>query len=191
MKIDRKLNLVIPIDLEDGTTVYAHSMAIGREVFESHFLVISKTFSAIYSEGLGAIAGPRVAGLMLKKCATDLGVWDGETGVQNTLINEIHRLTNLLSPGERGWSVTPFQDAIDQHRLDPDDFAEVDNALVYFTVASSMHKKKDLAAVTDGALKLWGARASFLGCTEYANSLQTLTTVAPSGGKTAVSSVPS
>ena len=56
MKINRALNLVIPIDSEKGQ-LFVHSTPISREIFEQYFLVISKTFAAIFSEGLGAIAG--------------------------------------------------------------------------------------------------------------------------------------
>ena len=76
MKIDKKLNLVIPIETDDGT-LYVHSMPIRREIFDTYFLVLSKTFAAIHGEGLGEIAGPRVAALILKKIAMDTGMWEG------------------------------------------------------------------------------------------------------------------
>ena len=61
MHINRKLNLVIPIERADGSQIFTHSTPISAEVFDKYFLVIAKTFSAIYSEGLGPLGGPRVA----------------------------------------------------------------------------------------------------------------------------------
>lgn len=187
MKIDRKLNIVVPVDTEDGKTVYVHSAPIGREVFETYFLPLSKTFAAIYAEGLGSIAGPRIASLMLKRVAGDMGV--GEE-VERGLLAEIRRLTNLVMQGEQGWETVPFQLAVDRKMLDADDMAEIENALVYFTVASSMHKRKDLGPILDGALKLWSGSTSSLDCTEFAASLTTSTKVAGTGKKPAASSVP-
>ena len=188
MKIDRKLNIIIPVDVEDGRTVYVHSTPISREVFEEHFLVLSKTFAAIYAEGLGSIAGPRIAGLMLKRVATEMGVLDV---VERGLLAEVRRLTNLVQFGDRGWETEHFQGIVDGKRLEADDLAEIENALVYFTVASSMHKRRDLGPILDGALKLWSGSTSSLDCTAFAASLTTSIKADASGKKPAASLVPS
>ena len=44
MKIDRRLNLVQPIETGSGT-VYLHSVPLSREVWETYFLVLSKTYA--------------------------------------------------------------------------------------------------------------------------------------------------
>ena len=75
MKINRALNLVIPVELESGT-VYIHSTPISREVFEEFYLVISKTFTRIFTEGLGAIGGARIANLMLRDVAKETNQLD-------------------------------------------------------------------------------------------------------------------
>ena len=66
LKINRKLHLVIPIE-QGNKTLYAHSTPVEAETFDNFFLPIAKTFSAIYSEGLGVIAGPRIAAKLLRR----------------------------------------------------------------------------------------------------------------------------
>lgn len=190
MKIDRKLNIVIPVERGDGVA-YVHATPISREVFERYFLVISKAFAAIYNEGLGIMAGPAVAGLILKKVADDMGVWDGPGGVQMGLVAEIRRLSNVICPGPNGWAMVPMQEAVDRNYFDADDVAEVENALAYFTVASSMHKKASLKAFLDGASELWGGQITSSSCTDFLNSLPTSTETASTGVKATASSLPS
>jgi hypothetical protein len=189
IKIDRRLNLVIPIERDDGIA-YVHATPISREVFEANYLPISKAFAAIYSQGLGLMAGPRVAALVLKQVSIDLGMWDGPTGVEASLMNEIRRLANVLAPGPGGWQPTPFQEAIDRQMLSPDDAAEVQNALVFFIVASAMHRRTELASVLAGAAQLWGAQIESLTLMEFSASLPTSTETASSGATVTTSSVP-
>lgn len=180
MRIDRRLNFVIPID-QDGKTLYVHAMPISREVFERYAIVIAKTFAAIYNEGLGILAGPRVAAHVLKKIAVASGEWDGDGGVARGLMAEIRRLANVLLPGPKGWETVPLEDAIRREMIDPDDASEVENAIVFFCVASSMHKRAELKVVLDGASKFWGARVESLNCTEFAASLPMSTAGASTG----------
>lgn len=191
MKIDKKLNLVLPLDYAGGS-IWVHSTPISREVFERHFYVIAKTFSSIYSGGLGVIAGARVAGMMLKSVATELGQWEGVGGVENGLINEMRRLTNVLmpSPDGKGWATVPFQEAIDKKMIEGDDLSEVENALVFFMVASAMHRRAELPTVMD-LMQIWGAQTSLSNCTEYGRSLPTSIETVNSGEKEIRSSIPS
>ena len=191
IKIDRRLNLVMPLTRSDDTEIFIHSTPISREVFEQHFLIISKTFAAIYSEGLSYVAGPRIANMVLKKLAVDSGTWDGVAGVRNTLYNEIHRLTNVVLPiSTGGWSTVPLYDAIRQELLDADDVSEVENALAFFTCASSMHTRAQLPAILRST-ELWGMQTTSLNVTEYANSLPTSIQHESSGETAAGLSVPS
>ncbi|MCD3621557.1 hypothetical protein KX491_18140 [Escherichia coli] len=50
MKISRNLNLIIPVRTEKGNG-WVHATPISKEVFKEHFFILSKTFSAIFSEG--------------------------------------------------------------------------------------------------------------------------------------------
>ena len=88
MIVNRRLNLVQPIDTATGT-VYLHSVPISREVWESYFLVLAKTYAEIMKQGLTVIAGPPVARLLLKVVAQQIGAWEGENGVERGLLPEL------------------------------------------------------------------------------------------------------
>src|SRR5690348_319822 len=93
MKINRQLHLVIPLTGTDGSIrTYVHSTAISSDLFEKYWLVISKTFAQMHAEGLGNLAGPRVADKLLRATAEQLGTWPD---VKSGLVAEIHRLTNV------------------------------------------------------------------------------------------------
>lgn len=191
VKLDKRLNFVVPVlDANDNPIAYVHSAPIDRTVFETYFLVVSKTFSAIYGEGLGSVGGPRVAALILKRVAQDMNMWDGPEGVQSGLVNEIRRLTNVIMPGEDGWQTIPFEDAIRQNRIDADDAAEVENAITFFIVSSAMHRRNVLMTILDGAAKLWGALTTLSNCTEFAASLPTSKEAANFGVTAQTSQVP-
>ena len=105
MKIAKNLNLIIPVRTEKGNG-WIHATPISKEVFKEHFFILGKTFSAMFSDGLGVVAGPRVAFLMLEKISCDSGIWEGDKGVRNTLVNEIIRLANLVYPVEgKGYDI--------------------------------------------------------------------------------------
>lgn len=181
MKIDSKLNLIVPVERENGQTIYVHSTPISREVWEQNFLVISKTFAGIYAEGLNIHTGPRIAALMLKRIAQQMDAWDGPNGIESTLVAEIRRLTNVVMPSDSGWTTIPMQEAVNRKLFDADDLSEVDNAITFFIVASAMHKKKEAGDVIRGAARLWGAQTTSLNSTAYAASLPTSTATASSG----------
>jgi hypothetical protein len=175
LQIDRRLNLVIPLRREDaGITIYVHSMPISRTVFEENFLLISRAFSMMHAAGLGQFAGPRVAAMIIKRVATELGVWEGDGGVGNTLMNEIHRLTNVIVPIEgQGWQTRPLEDAVRQGLLSEDEQSEVDNAICFFTLASVMHLRRQVAGILALGADLWETSTTLLNVTEYKNSLPT------------------
>jgi hypothetical protein len=187
-RISKDLYLVVPVVGADGVTIYVHGTSISRAVFDTYYLVIARTFTVLYSQGLGELSGPRVAAYVLRDVAKDLGILEGQTGVERGLMAEIKRLANVIVPGSPDGAL-PLVDAISQGLLDEDDVSEVENALVYFTVASRMHKKTDREALLRGAATLWHAQISSLRCTEYSASLQT-STVTESSGETAAVSVP-
>lgn len=189
MRIDKKLNLIVPIETAAGTT-YIHSTPIGREAFDKYFLVISKTFAAIYSEGLSVIAGPRVAAMMLKKISEIAGVWDGPEGVELGLMAEIRRMSNVVRLTENGWQPIPLQMALDKGLLDSEDIEEAEGAIVFFTLASLMHRRNEIPEVLGGLCRLWGTQTSFLSVMEYQKSLPTSTPDANTGETATVSSIP-
>lgn len=185
MRIDKRLNIVMPVESSDGKTVHVHAEPISLAVFEANALLIGKTFAAIFQEGLGSIAGPRVAAALMRRLADATGM----RPECDALLNEIRRLANVVAPAEQGWSVFPLQEAVDQKYFDERALSEAENALVYFTVASSMHRKSDLAEILDGAAQLWGAQTTALNSTAFKDSLP-ISTATASSGERAGSSVP-
>jgi hypothetical protein len=170
-KLNRKLNLVMDVETGDGI-VHIHSVPIGRGVFEDNFLVISRAFTAVYTNGLGPVTGPRVAALLLKQEAQTLGVWER---TQQSLMAEIYRLTNVVAPGPTGWESMPFDVAKKRGILDDDAAAEVENCIVYFTCASSIHLKAEMTVAVEGLKTLWDAQTTLLNVTEFTHSLPILT----------------
>jgi hypothetical protein len=165
--------------MDDGN-LYIHSTPIGREVFEDNFLVISRAFTAVYTNGLGPVTGPRVAALLLKQEATTLGVWER---TQQSLMAEIYRLTTAIVPTDNGWESIPFDIAKKRGIIDADIASEVENSLVYFTCASSIHLRAELTVALEGLRTLWGAQTTSLNSTEYMNSLRISTQEESTGEK--------
>ena len=173
MKISRNLNLIIPVRTEKGNG-WIHATPISKEVFKEHFFILSKTFSAIFSEGLGVVAGPRIACLMLERISSDMNIWDGEKGVRNTLVNEIIRLANLVYPVEgKGYDTLPLDMALERGIVEFDDVA---GELVFFTCVSSINTPEQTEQ-----MMLAVSRTSSLSLTEWIASLPTLKPVASSG----------
>jgi hypothetical protein len=191
MRIDNRLNLVIPVEGKHGV-IFVHSMPISPETFDQHYLVIAKTFNAIYTGGLGATSGPRIAAKMLRDIAKRDGTWDGPLGVEAGVIKEIHRLSNVIVPdgGDAsldkknrpsdpdvwrapGWKAITLHEALQRDLIAAEDREVVENALAFFTVASSMHTKGVLHEVMETVCGLWSAQISSLSSTAFSASLPT------------------
>jgi hypothetical protein len=186
MRIDRKLNFVVPIvDENDQPYAYVHSTPISTEVFDKYFLPLARTYSAIFALGLGPIAGPRVADKLLKKTSMDIGIWEGAEGVQAGLVSEIHRLTNVVTIGKAGWETVPWGFAKQNKLLSDADIAEVEAAICFFTLTSAVHPKNKLAEYLQVASSLWGGQTTSLNSTEFANSLPISTATANTGATAA------
>ncbi|EGQ2049050.1 TPA: hypothetical protein ODN34_004515 [Escherichia coli] len=178
MKISRNLNLIIPVRTEKGNG-WIHATPISKEVFKEHFFILSKTFSAIFSEGLGVVAGPRIAFLMLERISRDSGIWDDDKGVRNTLVNEIIRLANLVYPVEgKGYDTLPLDMALERGIVEFDDVA---GELVFFTCVSSINTPEQTEQMMLAVSGMWNSRTSSLSLTEWIASLPTLKPVASSG----------
>jgi hypothetical protein len=188
MKLDKKLNIVIPID-----SGWVHATPISYPVFEKYFMPISKAFSRVFQEGLGTVAGPRVAYLLLRKVSEDLGIWETPEGdgVKQGLMNEIIRLSNVIVIGDKGYETHTLYDALKDGILGEEEKSEVLNALVFFTLVSSMHKKAMLDLMLLGMTKFWGGLTTSLDSTAYLASLPMLTQAGSSGEKVIASHIPS
>ncbi|EKJ5424100.1 hypothetical protein PJP49_003114 [Salmonella enterica] len=188
MKIAKNLNLIIPVRTEKGNG-WIHATPISKEVFKEHFFILGKTFSAMFSDGLGVVAGPRVAFLMLEKISCDSGIWEGDKGVRNTLVNEIIRLANLVYPVEgKGYDTIPLDMALEREIIDLD---EVAGELVFFTCVSSINSLEQAKGTMDVVNGIWSTQCSSLNLTEWIASLPTLKPVASSGATANTSSATS
>jgi hypothetical protein len=189
--LNKRLNLVIPLVLNDGKQVFVHSTPVTRETFEAYFLVMGRALSSIYSNGLSVNFGPRFAAMMLQKAAEATGEWDSPGGVRDGLMMEIRRLSNIAIPTDKGWTTTPLQDAIDRRVLDADEVSEVEGQIVFFILVSAIHSKRDIPRILEAATGFWGSELTLLNSTEYARSLP-ISTATDSTGETAkASSIPS
>lgn len=188
MKISRNLNLIIPVRTEKGNG-WIHATPISKEVFKEHFFILSKTFSAIFSEGLGVVAGPRIAFLMLERISRDSNAWEGDKGVRNTLVNEVIRLANLVYPVEgKGYDTIPLDIALDREIIDLD---EVAGELIFFTCVSSINSPEQAKGTMDVVNGIWSTQCSSLNLTEWIASLPTLKSAASSGATANTSSATS
>jgi hypothetical protein len=173
ISINRKLNLVIPIEEEGIVKVWFHCSPLSREVFESNYLLLVKTLSNLYGNGVGPVMAVRVARLALKDTAKEI---NDQQDISINLINEIHRLTMILMPNPVGkWESIPYDVVRNRKLLDEDTLSEVENALVYFTVASAVHLRNELPMVYQGLFQIWNAQTTSFNVTDYLNSLPTLT----------------
>lgn len=195
MKIDKRLNLVVPLEQEDNTTIYVHSIPIGWEIFDRYFLVLSKVYASFWSEGLSAISGPRIAAKMLRTVAQNTarapGVswWEGEDGVENGLMPEIQRLTNILILTPEGWHPRPFQEAIDRKILSEEDISEALNQIVFFTVCSVVAPKETRDRLIAGGAVMSNSQTTSLLPMDFVKSLPILTETEDIGKKATRSSV--
>lgn len=188
MKISRNLNLIIPVRTEKGNG-WIHATPISKEVFKEHFFILSKTFSAIFSEGLGVVAGPRIAFLMLERISRDSNVWEGDKGVRNTLVNEVIRLANLVYPVEgKGYDTIPLDIALEREIIDLD---EVAGELIFFTCVSSINSPEQAKGTMDVVNGIWSTQCSSLNLTEWIASLPILKSAASSGATVNTSSATS
>lgn len=178
MKINKQLNLVVQVENDNGDIIHVHSTPLLRETFNQYFLVMSKAFSAIYGEGLGAISGPRIASRMLRHIAENLGEWHGQQGVELGLMGEIRRLTNVLVPTANGWETMMYDDALTQELISAEDADEVEGIIVFFILNSALQRQQMKKTFIEAGARLWGAATTLLGLTEYRSFLSTSTEAA-------------
>jgi hypothetical protein len=178
-KLNRKLNIVLRADGADGSNVYIHSMPIGISVFKDNYLVISRTFTSIYTNGLGPVTGPKIAKYMLLDQADQLGIKDH---VEQSLMMEIRRLTYGVVSGASGWETLPYTEVIKRSLIDEESIEEAENILVYFTCASSIRLRTEMDLTLSGLQLLWEAQTTSLNVTEFKNSLPISTQEENTGG---------
>lgn len=190
--INRRLNIVDEVS-NSGSTLYVHSTPIRREIWDQHFLLLTKTMNRMYSEGLTPPMGARICLNLIREVAKEMG----DVTVDNLdrlLLPEVWRLTNVVVPDPEhgGWTTLPFEKAIKDKLIDDDDVDVVKNHLVFFTSASWVHTLKELNEMIypmmTGAL---GSQIVSSTCTEFSSSLPTSTPAANTGATAIASSMPS
>jgi hypothetical protein len=200
MRIDRELNLVLPINLGDADG-YVHSMPISRAAFEGSYKIIAAAYSEIWSGGAEQAfrAGPRIAALEIKEAGKTLAIKRGlvdeagnarSDGGALALMQEIQRLSNIIAPTENGWEVLPVNVAIGRNIISKSDWEEVENSLAFFTLVSAMTEKARLEAFWQMVAPMVSFQIVSQNCTEYSQSLPTSMLVPALPGAVA-SSVPS
>lgn len=199
MRIDKQLHLVLDIFNDDADfdakppnpptlRAVVHAAPIGAETFDAYFEPIGRVFAKM--QAFTAISAPKIADKILRSVATEMGIWEsderaGRIGVKDGLVEEIHRLTNVLAPTKTGWRDLMFKEALDGSVLSAREAAEVDAMLIFFTVGSHMYPLQDARMALDGAMSLRGARVVYSSFTELKASLATSTAGGNSGAKAA------
>ncbi len=207
MRIDKRLNLVVPIFADEEVPVlgadeepvlddknqpimhapvvaWVHSVPLGEAVVDRYFMTLGQTYNAIFSQGLGFTAGPGHAMRVLRHIATQRGVWNDDpksesVGVQRGLVEEMRRLTNVVAVGREGY--LPLQIAVDQGVISQEDCREVENAIAFFIVASATLNRANREGVLTAAGEIWGAQLSSSTFSEWLSSLKTSTSAGSSG----------
>lgn len=181
MRIDKNLNIVIPVDSTAGVHMFVHSTPVSADVYTTYFDTILGAANRLYAGGVG----PRGAHLMLAKVAKEKGEWDTPGGVQQGLVAEIRRLTNVCAPGPGGWQMVPFDEAVKRGTLDAEDAGEVEAAATFFTLGYHAFPRGARKEMIELAMPMWGARTESLPCSEFLRSLPTLIGDGSTGAKAA------
>ena len=180
ISINKKLNIAFSIDIDDGKKIWIHSVPISKEIFEQNYLLLAKAMSNLYINGIGPALAPRIAALVLRDTAKEM---NETTDISFNLFQEIYRITNVLMETETGWTLIPFHEVKNKKMLDESILSEVENAVVYFMLASSIHLKSELRMAYQGLIGIWNAQITSLNVTGFLASLKTLTTEENTGEK--------
>jgi hypothetical protein len=195
LRIEKALNLTQEFETDKGT-VYLHSMPISKEMWRRYFLILSKTYSQLFAPDLlnAYSLGPPPARLMLQHVATLNRVWEGEDGVEQVLLAEIRRLSNVVMQSEGRWQTVPYDQVLRQKLIDEDDLEDMENCLIFFICVSAYlrgrRNKEKLDSVLTMMKSQWNAPTTSLACMEFAASLPTSTPTVNIGAMAVASSVP-
>ena len=190
MRIDKALNLIIPIERDDGVILFAHSTPIDEGTFVAYHRAISMTYAQLTADGLIGSGGVRNPDLMLRDVCTRAGLWDDDPqtktiGVERGLLGEIRRLTNVFAPTGDKWEMVPLSDCERSDILSPREVREVEAAAVFFTCASRNFPRQNLREFLQMCSGRIGAHVTFSSCTDLQRSLPTWTGDENSGERVA------
>jgi hypothetical protein len=185
--LTKKLNLALPVETERGK-IWVHSTPVSREIFEANYMLLVKTLAFMYANGVGPSFAPRVARLAIKDVAKEM---DEEKDVSVDFLQEVYRLTNVLMPVEGGgWNTIPYYEVKSKKLIDEQAIGEVENAIIYFILASAIHLRSELPMAYISLQSTWKAQTTPLTVTEFGSSLMTSTTPVSTGEKKPVQMVP-
>lgn len=190
MRIDKALNLILPIERDDGVILFAHSTPVSEETFIAYHRPISITYAQLSADGLVGNGGIRSADLVLKAVSERIGLWadnaaEKSIGVERGLLGEIRRLTNVFAPTKEKWEMVPLEDCVARDVLSSREAREVQAAAVFFTCASRNFPRQNLKEFLQMCSGRIGAHVSFSSCTDLQRSLPTWTGDASSGATVA------
>lgn len=190
VSIDKNLNLLITVDREGGEALHVHCQPISYDVFQRYWLVLSKVYTALTTQGLGAIGGAVCAHLLLEDVARNTlradgrNWWEGADGVEHGLLDEIVRLSNVMTlEGEQGWQPTMLSVARSRGLFSDEEWGEVLAQATFFSVIWRTAPKRNRVGVVRGASFLNGSLPTSWDTTELRNFLMMWTAVASIGLK--------
>lgn len=170
VKLNRKLNIVLPAFMTDKGLVYVYSSPISLPVFREHYRMLGRTFTEIQRLGYGPITGPSLAGYVFRDEAKGYS----DEAHSEMLVNEVKRLSFVVYPGDTGWANMPFVESVKRGILTEEQGDEAENFLVYFTCASWIKLPSEAIAM-DSLRTLWQAQITSSTVMEFMNSLPTST----------------
>jgi hypothetical protein len=173
MRIDPKLNLVFPVELNNGSIAHIYSVPIGRAVFENFYDVLGSVFGKCFDEKDSkqlALTAPQIAFAALKSVSKATGE-ERQKEIEAGLINEMVRLTTVMHLESEGWHRSPLFGAVKAGILDDDTEAEVLSNITFFTAVSRTAPRAMAGTFLDFAASLreWLFLSSTV--TEYMSSL--------------------
>lgn len=179
MTITPSLSLAFPIRVSESgePLVWAYHTPISQEVFVASYRIIAATKAALFSKGIAyaADAGPRIASLALIDASkADSAEWGTENAAP-ALLAEIRRLTFALVPGKDGFEQLPVDVALARKEIEPEDWAEGESAIVFFTVGYLMALRAKREPIGKALALVLGGSMTSSTLTEFAASLKTST----------------
>lgn len=186
-KIGRDMKLVVPLELDDGTPAFVHSVSISLEAFGVNFRILGRAWSMMMRDEVTPDAGGRFASAYLMDAAHALYGEEDGTRRANAILTEIMRGSTFVSQGAGGVQSGPYYNAKQNGGISAEDARQVESILVFFILVLLSQEPKRAAIYLNGLRFFVDARIVSLTSTEFVNSLRTSSAAAPSGEKTAAS----
>lgn len=171
ISIDDRLNLVFPLESSAGD-IYVYSIPIDYMVYKANYKLLSKTFNRLIADKIDFRVAPGVALFSLLEVAEES---DDTEKVQSGLLSEIRRLTSVSLVVEGARQVVGLQDCIGKSLLSAELIDEIENQLVFFTLALYVPQRADRATWLNGQCFYWKSLNTALKFTAWTDYFLTLT----------------